>query len=208
MDLLKYEDILSIYKIRKNLLQVKEKEMEKRLDNLSVSYNNLVEARDIMSAVGIISQKAVKVIIEELVSQALQGIFGDNYSFELEDKILRNKPETDFYVIKNGRRRSLKDDTGVGVVDVVSIALRVIFWAIENPRTDNVIIFDEPVRALHSRSMLESCGEMFKKLSEMLGLQFIIVSDVGELLNCADLIFHVEQIKGISTVEKISVNKN
>ena len=206
MNLSKYENILNTYKIRKNLLQIKEKEIESQLDKISVLHTNLVEARDIMSAVGIISQQEIKTIIEELVSQALQGIFGDNYSFELEDKILRNKPETEFYVIIDGRRRSLKEDLGVGVVDIVSIALRVILWAISNPRTDNVLILDEPVRALHSKDMLESCGQMFKKLSEMLGLQFIIVSDVDELLGSADRIYRVNQNKGVSTVEKVDVS--
>ena len=206
MNLSKYENILNTYRIKKNLLQDSKREVEKQLDDISVLYDNLVEARDIMSAVGNISQKEIKTIIEELVSQALQGIFGDNYSFELDDKILRNKPETDFYVIINGKRRSLKDELGGGVVDVISFALRIVLWAIRNPRTDNVIVFDEPLKFV-SRDKLPLCAEMIKKLSEMLLLQFIIITHESQLAAAADTLFHVEQDNGVSTIDYLKKEK-
>ena len=200
-----YEEVLKRYRIKEELLCTRKSEITGQLNTFDNLRTDLLEARDVMSFVGIISQQEIKTIIEELVSQALQGIFGDNYSFELDDRISHNKPETEFYVVKNSKRRSMRDEQGGGVLDVVSIALRIVLWAVENPRRDNVIILDEPIRALHSKSMLESCGNMFKKLSEMLRLQFIIVSDINELLGAADIVYHVTQGSDeISRVERLN----
>ncbi|MHA1592372.1 MAG: hypothetical protein ACTSUP_07875 [Candidatus Heimdallarchaeaceae archaeon] len=199
MDLSRYINVLNTCKIKKKLLQDKDREIRNELDLTSVLYNNLLEARDIMSAVGIISQEEIKNVIETLVTQALQGVFGDSYSFELDDKIAHNKPETDFYVVINGKKRSLRDELGGGVVDVISFVLRIVLWAIASPRTEAVLGYDEPLKFV-SQDKLPFCAEMIKKLSEMLGLQFVIVTHESQLAEAADSLFHVEQSGGISKI--------
>lgn len=160
------------------------------------------EAREVMSRVGVLAQMEIKQIIEELVSQALQSVFGDRYSFEVDNQIQRNKPETNFYVIVDGRRRLLKVGLGGGVVDLVAFSLRVVLWAIQNPRSTSTLVLDEPLRFLDKQKLVQA-GVMIKKLSEMLNLQFIIVTHEAQLIDVADRAYLVEQVKGISKVEKI-----
>lgn len=176
-------------------LAVEQIMLDKRMDTLG-------QSRDIMSRVGVLAQQEIKGVIEELVTQALQAVFGDDYSFEVDNQILRNKPETNFYVVIEGHRHLLKGELGGGVVDLTAFCLRVVLWAINSPRTSNVIILDEPLRFL-DKIRLEKAGIMIRKLSEMLGIQFIIVSHEEQLIDVADRAYHVECVNGLSIVSKV-----
>jgi len=200
MNLDRYQKFLTEKTTTKDILLGRKKDYEDRLDSLSILLKNLEEARDILSIVGILSYKETKEVIEELVTESLQSVFGDNYFFELDNRISRNKPETYMYVVIDGNRRSLKDEQGGGVADVVAFSLRVILWALSGKRTDNVMILDEPLRFVDKKH-LEICGDMIRTLSEMLEIQFIIVTHEGQLMDAADTSFYVEQENGISVVE-------
>ena len=203
MDLSKYTKFLNTTTAKKEMLTSARNDILAKITSAETSHADIIEARDIMISVGIISQEEIKVVIEELVTQALQGIFGDNYSFELDNKIARNQPETEFYVIQDGKRRSLQDELGGGVVDVISFAIRIILWAVTSDRTDNVVSLDEPLKFV-SRDKLQLCSEMIKTMSEILNLQFVIVTHENQLIPAADALFHVEQNNGISTISCIS----
>jgi len=196
----KYNKFLIEKKATKADLSLRKQGYQTRIDLLAQTSKNLIEARDILSAVGILSYQEIKDVIEELVTQSLQSVFGDNYSFELENKISRNKPETYLYVTIDGSRRSLKDEQGGGVADIVAFSLRVVLWALSSKRTDNVMILDEPLRFVDKKH-LEICGDMLRTLSEMLELQFILVTHEGQLIDAADTAFHVSQVDGVSTVD-------
>jgi len=202
IDLKKYRDFLLSKDAEKRYLENKRVVISKELFDLQQSLSDLTEAQDIMNAVGVLAQTEVKEVIESLVTKALQSIYGPEYSFEIENAVLRNQPETYFYVVINGVRNSLREELGGGVVDTVGFALRVILWALQNTRTDNVLILDEPFRNL-SRNHIGQVKEMIKYLSEALGLQIIIVSHIEELGEEAGAVFCVEQINGTSFVKKV-----
>jgi len=198
-----YQRFLYEKRALKKLLEDRCVVLEDEKSGLGNKLEHLGEAREVVSKVGILAQQEVKDIVEDLVTQALQVVFGSSYSFEMEDKIQRNKPETYFYLKIGDRRNLLKDDLeGGGVVDLVSFGLRVVLWAISTPRTASVIMLDEPVKYI-DKVRLEQTGVMIKKLSEMLGLQFIIVTHEDQLIDVADCGYHVEKIEGISRVRKV-----
>lgn len=198
----KYEKFLSDKNSEIRLLSEKAEELAVKISSVDILMKNLTEIREILSIVGILAYKEIKVIIEELVTQSLQSVFGDNYSFELENKISRNKPETYMYVVIDGNRRSLKDEQGGGVADLVAFSLRVILWALSGKHTDNVMILDEPLRFV-DKAHLTICGEMIKSLSNLLGIQFILVTHESQLFEQADKSFLVEQVNGVSTVQEV-----
>lgn len=185
-------------------LQQKKKELDAEKALLDKDMHTLEQSRDIMSRVGVLAQQEIKNVIEELVTQALQAVFGEEYSFEVDNRIQRNKPETNFYVVIAGRRHLLKSELGGGVVDLTAFCLRVVLWAINSPRTSNVIILDEPLRFLDKTRLIQA-GVMIKKLSEMLGLQFIIVSHEDQLIDVADRAYYVEKVKGVSKVTRLGL---
>ena len=202
MNLIKYSDFLAQKKGLKKRLEGQKKGIETELDDKRQFVCNLKEAREIISTVGVLAQNEVKTVIEELVTQALQSVFGNKYSFVIENKILRNKPETSFYVEIDGKRFSLKEELGGGVVDVTSFAVRIVLWAITSPRSANTIILDEPGKFI-SKDKLQSFGEMIKSLSKMLGIQFVIITHENELAEISDKAYNVTQENGISVVEEV-----
>jgi DNA repair exonuclease SbcCD ATPase subunit len=185
-----------------NTLKSHREEIQRIKDIFSENHKSLEGARDIMSRVGILAQQEIKCVIEELVTQALQSVFGPEYAFEVDSRIQRNKPEVNFYVVIDGYRHHIKGELGGGVVDLAAFSLRVVLWAINSPRTSNVIVLDEPLKFV-DKTRLEQVGVMIKKLSEMLGIQFIVVTHEDQLIDTADRAYLVEKISGISKVTKV-----
>ncbi|WP_287585485.1 hypothetical protein, partial [Candidatus Borrarchaeum sp.] len=157
-----------------------------------------------MNIVGILAQQEFEDVVETLVTQALRFVFGDNHSFVIESEISHNQPEVHLFIDIDGERFSPKDDElSGGQADVVSFALRVVLWAIQYERTRATLVFDEPFRCLHGLQNIESVKEMIRYLSETLDLQFIIITQEGELSKIADASFVVVKERGISRVERI-----
>jgi len=128
MNLDSYKEFLQAKKAELRYYIEKKDSLESELESLTKSCENIKEAKEIMSLVGVLSQSGFEKVIEDLVTKALQSIFGEGYSFEIENVISRNQPETYMYVVIDGERHLLKnadDELGFGVVDVVSFALSI-----------------------------------------------------------------------------------
>jgi DNA repair exonuclease SbcCD ATPase subunit len=132
-----------------------------------------------------------------LVSIALAAVFPDPYAFVLRFVKRREKTEADLIFVKDGNEGSPMDVSGGGPLDVASFALRTATWAIKPTR--NVLILDEPGKYI-SRDLQSKFSEMIKYLSVKLELQFLIVSHIPEITECADRVFNVANEQGISIV--------
>lgn len=182
-------------------LVLKRSKVEELLSNIKKLKEDLNKAKDVMNAVGILAQQEVKTVIENLVTEAMQSVFGSEYEFKIEDEIKHGKPESYLYIVKNGKRRSIKDESGGTIAVLSAFVLRVVLWAISNNKTRNTLLLDEPLKDA-SADKMELFGEMIKKLSNMLEIQFIIITHEEEITKCADTVFLVKQINEISNVER------
>ncbi len=181
------------YKKREsNLFQKKDTEEQK------IVY--IDEAITVLTAVLTITQEGVIRFISEVVTSALQYVYGEEYSFSIKFQFKRNQPEVLLIPIKNGMEYSPRFTGGIGIIDVCSFALRCVMWALKEPHTDNVLVLDEPFKNLHGQKVNEKVGYMIKNLSELLGLQIIIISGESPIVEYADKIFHVMQEDDISFV--------
>lgn len=199
-----YIKFLNGGKAKLEILKEKGQKLDTMLATLGKSLSDLREADDVMNAVSVLAQEDSKNIVEELVTLAMQSVYGDNYSFEVDNKINRGQPETFFYVVKDGERCLLKsadDYFGGGVVDICSFALRVVMWAIQDSKSDNVLLLDEPMKNLDT-ARLTLAGKMIQELSKALNLQFIIITHEDELILTGDSTFLVTQTNGVSKVER------
>jgi len=174
--------------------------LSKKISELKINLKNMDEAINILVAVLSITQEGVTKFIQDVVGMALQYVYGDEYDFYMEFEMKRNQPEIILTPIKEGKAYDPKYGCGVGVLDVCAFALRLALWALNEPRTAPVLIFDEPFKHISGNVQMERCAEMVKELSDMLGLQIIIVSGKNSLTERADGIFEVNQIDGISGV--------
>jgi len=200
--IIKFRKFLEENKALYTIISSQKEDLENKLSTLKELGKSLIEAQEILNAAGVLAQSQFQEVVEKLVTEALQYVFGENYSFELDNQIFRNQPETHMFVVKDGVRRSLEDELGGGVLDIISFALRIIFWAIQVEKTEPIFILDEPLKFV-SRDKMMLVGKMLKSFSDMLGLQIIMVSHEYDLIDIADRSFLVTLSKGISHVEML-----
>jgi len=176
-----------------------------RIKKQEKEFDNTNEAIAILVAVLSAAQSDITTFIKDIVTTALQCVYGDTagYDFKVEFQLKRNQPEVILHPIKNGIEYEPKFSCGVGVLDVVSFALRVALWTIKEPRTSPILFFDEPFRNLHGKEENERIGMMVKELSDKLGLQIIIVTGESAITEYADKVFIVENKTGESKVRVI-----
>src|SRR3990167_5630690 len=178
-------------------LEIKEKEY-----NTLKQYNeDLQKARILIANAGQHTQTFLKSFIEEMITTALQAVFEEDYQFVIDFDIKRNKPEAKISLKLRGEETDPKDSCGGGILDIVSFTLRIVLYSIQNPKTNNVIILDEPFKYLHGR--MENAMKMVKDLSKKLNIQFIIVSQIPEISECADKIFLVSHNGKFSEIKEI-----
>ena len=162
---------------------------EKLLEQLKEHEKNILELQtniELLEKVSILFQKTsefarnqAKSQIENLVTKCLQYIFESNIKFTIEIDELRNKANAQFYVISEDRDMEVKTkpeiSRGGGVVDIVSLALRIAFLQIHKPTIQGPLILDEPAKHV-SEEYIYNVGNFLKETSEMFNRQIIMVT--------------------------------
>lgn len=185
---------------QKNL---RKNELLEEKDCLGGMSKNIDEAIEILTAVLAGTQEGVVKFIEETVTTALQYVYGDNYGFEVEYVLKRDQPEVILRPTKGEMVYDPKFTGGIGVVDVCSFALRYVCWALMEERSASIMFHDEPFKFVHGKEENLRLGEMVKNMSDLLGLQVILVSGESALINSADKAFKVTMENDISQVEMV-----
>jgi len=183
-------------KTEKLLLERSLEKITEDITSQNLYLSNLTKARSIAQIVAKKTQQKIEYRIGALVTMALSAIFTEEYKFDIRFIERRNKTEVDFVLIKKGQEsEDLIEAEGGGVLDVISFALRCAVWSLKK-NTRNVFILDEPFKFL-SRDLQSKASAMIKAVSEELKLQFIIVSHIQEVIECADKVFEIEKTKEV-----------
>lgn len=174
--------------VENNLIQNKT-----TLDNLNNRIKLLEQAQAFLQKVAQDTQSQLKFQIEDIVNLALETCFPNEYEFQLQFNIARGKTDAELVFLsqKTGRPIDPMNASGGGVVDLTAFALRIASYALEQG-VDNVIILDEPFRFI-SRDLQARAGEILKSLSTKLGLQIVMVTHIGQMIDVADKVFEVKK---------------
>ena len=186
---------------KKELLQEQAIDFEESTKFLNELNNDLKEAIDVVNIVLSLTQEKVNEFVGDIVTLALQYVHGDDYSFELEQVVERNKASVGFVIYKSDIALA-PDEVGGGVLDVASFGLRLAFWAMNKNRTSSVFLLDEPAKFV-SLDKKEGFGKMLEEVSSLLEIQLIIISHDEALIDTADRSFRVVSENKISSVEEI-----
>ena len=184
--------------VENNLIQNKT-----TLDNLNNRIKLLEQAQVFLQKVAQDTQSQLKFQIEDIVNLALETCFPNEYEFQLQFNIARGKTDAELVFLsqKTGRPIDPMNASGGGVVDLTCFALRIASYALEQG-IDNVIILDEPFRFI-SRDLQARAGEILKSLSTKLGLQVIMVTHIGQMIDVADKVFEVKKNSDGRSVVKV-----
>lgn len=194
------------YTMKKNM----KKRLEKKLQQKSEEINEIKNIIDTLEQVRILLQrtseyarKQIKQQIELLVTHCLQFVFGSNIEFSIELVEARGRVEADFYVISTYGDYKVKtkpqDARGGGVVDVISLALRIAVIQSTNLYKDGPLILDEPVKHV-SNEYIVNVAQFLKQISQVFQRQIIMVTHDHYLSEIADLAYNVELKDGNSAI--------
>lgn len=175
----------------KDLKELKKKEEE---------YNTAAAALQVASNK---AREEVCKHLEDLVNSALRHVYGEDFKFTIELSIdKRGRPRAETYVESNGVKNKPIGFRGGGVVDVISIALRLgIAALIQDTPPSGPLLLDEPGGNL-DRESAEQLGEFLYALAKNSNRQIIVVTHHDTIAAYADPggAFKVTQEKGISSV--------
>jgi DNA repair exonuclease SbcCD ATPase subunit len=138
--------------------------------------------------------------VDGLTTAALRAVFEYPYDFSFKQEEKRGQVELRPVVIDDGDERDPMASMGGGILDVISISLRPILMSLQADKADPVLIMDEPARQVNSIEAVKNLSNMIRKLSEVLKLQVIMVTNRPALAQAADRIFEVKRRKKLSEV--------
>lgn len=159
-----------------------------------------VKARLMLESYSELEQRVLRDKVEALVTAGLQTIFGQGYYFSIEIKTLRGQAAMEFTVRKRELVRDPMDSHGGGLVNIVSMVLRLVIVAL-TPGLSRVVVLDEPFAQL-SQSYVEGVSKFIRELVDTTGIQLLIVSHEAEIAAVADKAYRLfEDDDGVTMVE-------
>lgn len=177
------------------------KALEKRKMELTRSINVTKKAQIIIQTVAKQTQEEVEFHIMDIISLAMRSVFDEPYRVVLDYQTKRGKTEVGILFEHGDKLIDPLSEDGGGASDVAAFAFQVALWCIQQPRTRNVMILDEPLKFLKGGDLPSRGAQMIKKISEKLKLQIIMVSHIPEQVESSDKVFHITKNKeGISIV--------
>lgn len=191
--------------ILREYISREEGKKEKLTEQLTETKFNLEKIQmelELLEKVTIVFQKTsefarqqAKRQIETLVTKCLQYVFESDIEFVIELDELRNKANAEFYVVNNIDDLVIKTkpelSRGGGVVDIVSLSLRIAFLQIHKPPIEGPLILDEPAKHV-SEDYIYNVGEFLKQTSEMFNRQVIMVTHNQHLAAISTNAYRVE----------------
>ncbi|MCK8824258.1 ATP-binding protein [Fuchsiella alkaliacetigena] len=195
------------YNIRKGQreqLLADKKEREEKINSLDEDLDVYEQTRILLQQTAEYAREQAKAQIESLVTNALQYVFGPQFSFEIEIEEKRSRPYAEFYVVSSYEDRSFKNKPqearGGGIVDVVSLALRIaILESYGATKIAGPLILDEPAKHV-SEDYITNVAQFLKAINKRFARQIIVVTHKNHLSEIADRSFQVDLTAGISEV--------
>lgn len=143
------------------------------------------------------TQDKLRLRFEAIVQACLDSVFPGSYKFRMDFISRRGQVEVDMWLDSDGTRLDPLDSNGGGVVDVLSIALRLCCLTLST--SSKVLLLDEPFGHLRGEAR-DRLGELLSIISEKLNVQILMVGDVaGNVVKGKE--FRVSKVSGVSVVK-------
>ena len=174
------EERIRVMSVRYEVMRESEEDWLKEIKKAEVQLKDEQEAQIIIQYVANLTQEQIQKQLEVLPTTALQLVYGDEYSFATEFDIARGKTDANFFITKGDTKISPMGNTGGGVIDVLSFALRLACASMKQVGT-KIFILDESFKHI-SKDLQPKIGEMLEVLTDKLGIQFIFVTHLPNIL--------------------------
>ena len=191
-----YRDIYNQRKGQERQLKQDLENIKTELDAITTEQENLQEIRVLLQEASNFAREQSRQQVEYMVTQALQYVFGPEIEFEIRMEELRKRIEADFLVSSTYSKDYVvttrpQDARGGGVVDIISLALRLSLLQSFRPAIEGPIILDEPAKHV-SEDYISSVASFLKEFSSSFNRQVILVTHNDQLTFSGDKVFIVE----------------
>lgn len=186
----------------------KRRALNNEIKQLKAQRDRKTKARFVVQEVAKATQDRLKKRVEPLITAAISSIWKDrDFVFELKFKSTANRIESIPVVLDGKHEQIPKDDMGGGIIDIISFALRVLLWAMDDNRSRPTFALDEPLKNMSKGRYLNRAIQMFKNIAEKMGLQLIIVTHIEEINAIANKIYIIKYCGHKSITELDGVEK-
>ncbi|KMK77289.1 ATPase [Alkalihalobacillus pseudalcaliphilus] len=188
---------------RKKLLLEQLEKKEQELNQYEETIDIYEKARVLLQQSAEYAREQAKQQMENLVTNALQYVFGPLFSFVIEIEEHGSRAVAEFYVVTDYEGVQVKtkpqDSRGGGVVDIVTLALRVALIETIQPKLRGALLLDEPGKHV-SGEYVHYLYDFLKSLSMMFERQVIMITHNHHLAESGDKAYQVTIRDGVSEV--------
>lgn len=189
---------------QKSLLERQQAEKQGALDRARTDIEVWAQVQALFGKASEYARTQLKTKLEQTVTAALQAVFGvETIRFEVEMKATNGQPSATWQIVSDigdvPVTASPEDAHGGGIVDVVSLALRLALLELARPKIEGPIIFDEPAKMV-SAEYLPNLAAFLKQYAKATNRQILMVTHAPTLAEIADVSYWVTQKDGISRV--------
>lgn len=184
---------------------LKEKaEWQEKVEQLHAEIEDYTKARFLLQEAAVFAREQARQNIEAWVSGALQFVFGtDDVAFRVVLAEKNNRPDAEFFVVSNYDGVMVEtrpqDARGGGVVDIVSLALRIALMESGKQQTDGPLMLDEPGKHV-SEEYGMMLAQFLKGVTQKTKRQVLLVTHNNYLAESGDRSYQVVLQQGISVV--------
>lgn len=185
------------------------KRNEDSLFSLEEKQKIIIKAQNLLNKISNDLRGSSLVSIEGIVTSAIKEVFTDkDVAFRMEMNLETAKPSLNTFIKEGEREFSILDSRGLGMADLISVALRVCIKSMYKPRITFPIILDESFKFLHGTSAEGSyptnAFKFLKKITSGLDEQCIFVTGIEtkDFVQVADKVFQIKQENGLSTISE------
>lgn len=190
---------------QEHLLNEKKQWLE-RLQQIQQEIEDYTKARYLLQEAASFAREQARQNIEAWVTGALQYVFNtDDIAFRVLLSEKNNRPDADFYVVSqyDGVQVETRpqDARGGGVVDIVSLALRIALMESGRQQVDGPLMLDEPGKHV-SEEYGMMLAQFLKGVTQKTRRQVILVTHNHYLAESGDRSYQVAQNQGVSIVSE------
>lgn len=164
-------------------LRTQRKQEKERLAELRQQVIDIKQSLVLLQKVNKDLQNQAHRELTQVVTLCLQGIFKDmDYKFDILFKDRGGRTQAHLVLLNKGHvvTNPLEEDSG-GVVDIAAFTLQLSCLLLSRPELRRIMLLDEPFKNL-SVEYRKNARLMLEYLAEELGIQFIIVTHMKQLV--------------------------
>lgn len=214
---IEYDDILKSYNEKKEKFQLalgQKQAIEKNISRIDDKLKKLFEENEdlllvdsLLKQTADFSREQASMQIKSIVTSCLKLVFNNNMEFEIELSESRGRNSAEFFILEKQDDKEykykLQDSRGGGVIDILSLALRLAFLLKYSPNVEGPLILDEPAKHV-SDEYIFNVSDFIKKISEEFDKQIILISHNEHISSIGNKGYRISKENMISKIETIN----